>query len=55
VNFFVPEFLCAKARELRETFGTRSRGVPLRETPDSVLQFSSTTPGAERHVTRKKG
>lgn len=54
MNPFIPEFLAAKARELRDTFGARSRGVPLRETPGSVLQYSSTTPGAEKHVSRPK-
>jgi hypothetical protein len=54
VNPFVPEFLCQKARDKYEQFGRASRGVPLIETPGSVLQWSSTTPGAEKYVARKK-
>jgi hypothetical protein len=54
VNIFLPEFLCQKARDLRGTFGGKSRGVPLRESPGSVLQWSSTTPGAERHVAKRR-
>lgn len=47
MRIFIPEFLAARARELREQFGARSRGVQLRERPDSVLQYSTTTTGAE--------
>jgi hypothetical protein len=53
VNIFIPEFLARRARDLRDTFGSRSRGVPLRETPESVLQWSTTTPGAERHIPQR--
>lgn len=55
MNPFVPEFLCAKARELREKFGGKSRGVQLREAPDSVLQWSTTTEGAEKRIPTRKG
>jgi hypothetical protein len=54
VNPFVPEFLCQKARDKYEQFGRMSRGVSLRETPDSILQWSTTTPGAEKYVARRK-
>ena len=54
MNPFVPEFLCQKARDKYEQFGRMSRGVSLRETPDSVLQWSTTTPGAEKYVARRK-
>lgn len=54
MTIFIPEFLGQKARDLREQYGQRSRGVPLHETPGSVLQWSTTTPGAERYVARKK-
>ena len=53
MNCFIPEFLAKRARDLREQFGAKSRGVPLRETPGSVLQWSTTTPGAERFVAHK--
>jgi hypothetical protein len=53
MNCFIPEFLAKRARDLREQFGAKSRGVPLRETPGSVLQWSTTTKGAERFVSHK--
>ena len=55
MNPFVPEFLAKRARDLREQFGAKSRGVQLREAPDSVLQWSTTTEGAEKRIPTRKG
>lgn len=54
MNPFIPEFLAQRSRDLRDQFGARSRGVQLRECPDSVLQYSTTTLGAERHIPQRK-